>query len=570
MTPVDAVTQYALDVTEGRVVAGRLVRLACERHLRDVERQGTDEFPYVFDPSKGERVFKFYTYCRHVDGALADQPIILASWQKFIIGSIFSWVHRTTGLRRFRKAYVQVGRGNGKSTLLSGLGLYMLMMDRLPGAKTGEIGAEVYATATKSEQAHIVYDAARMMAIRSPDLLKRLEPGKTRMDYPATGSKFMPLSKDTKSLDGLKPTLGIIDEYHAHQTDEMYGVLVSAMGKRRQPLLFTITTAGFDLSAPCYKDEYIYLTKLLEGTLTNENYFAYIAQLDKDDNFQDESVWIKANPLVATTEEGMAYIRSEMQMALDVPGKMRNFLTKNLNIWVDQRDEGFMPMDKWRECGVKPEDMPDLTGLECIAGVDLSATTDLTSVGFEFRLTDGRVVGLSHSFMPEETVARRRKTDKVAYDQWIKDGWISETPGAVVDYNFVQAYIEKMVAEHGWKVKEVCVDRWNATQFMTELQNAGFNVVEIIQGPQTLSGPTKNLRELVMQKRYIHNNNPVLTWAMSNAVTRQDHNENIMLDKKKAAQRIDPVAALINAHVRIMVAAPVKKSVYEERGPRRL
>lgn len=572
MMPADAVTQYALDVTEGRVVAGRWVRLACERHLRDMERQDSDAFPYVFDPARAERVFKFYTYCRHVDGALDGQPIVLATWQKFIMGSVFGWVHRTTGLRRFRKAYVQVGRGNGKSTLLSGLGLYMLMQDRLPGQKKGEAGAEVYATATKSEQAHIVYDAARMMAIKSPDLLKRLEPGKTRMDYPETGSKFMPLSKDTKSLDGLKPTLGIIDEYHAHETDEMRGVLVSAMGKRLQPLLFTITTAGFNLSAPCYKDEYIYLTKLLDGVVKNEEYFAYIAQLDKDDNYQDESVWIKANPLVATTDAGMAYLRSELQMALDVPGQMRNFLTKNLNIWVDQRDDGYMPMDKWRACQADPvkNPWPDLTGRKCRAGGDLSTKNDLTSIGFEFTLDDGRIAVVSHSFMPAETLARKRKTDKVDYDLWVKQGWITETPGAVVDYRFITEYMEQQVKDHGWQVEEFCYDPFNATQFAQELSDLGYTCVEVRQGIPTLGEPTKNFREKVLDGKVIHDGNPVLTWAVSNAVTRTDHNQNIMLDKSKATERIDPLAALINAHVRAMVAAPQKKSVYEERGPRRL
>lgn len=569
MKPADAVTQYARDVTDGRVVAGRLVKLACERHLRDLERQDTDEFPYVFDPAKGERVFKFYTYCRHVDGALADQPIVLAPWQKFIIGSIFGWVHRETGLRRFRKAYVQVGRGNGKSTLLSGLGLFMLMQDRLPGQKLPEMGAEVYATATKSEQAHIVYDAARTMAMRSPDLIKRLEPGKTRMDYPERVSKFLPLSKDTKRLDGLKPTLGIIDEYHAHETDEMYGVLVSAMMKRRQPLLFIITTAGFDLSAPCYKDEYTYLVKVLEGTLSNEQYFAYIAQLDKDDNYKDESVWIKANPLVAETEEGMAYLRSELQIALDVPGKMRNFLTKNLNVWVDQKDDGYMPMEKWNACQANSQSqMPDLKGRRCKAGTDLSTKNDLTSVGFEFPLDDGRIAVVQHSFMPAETVAQKRKTDRVPYDLWIQQGWITETPGAVVDYRFIMQYIDDQVSENGWTVEELCYDPFNATQFAQEMTDLGYTCVEIRQGIPTLGEPTKNFRERVLDQKLIHNGDPVLTWAVSNAVTRTDHNQNIMLDKSKATERIDPLAALINAHVRVMTTATdkPKKSVYEKRG----
>ncbi len=530
-----------------RELAGKWVRLACECHLRDLERAGTDEFQYIFDPARANRVFAFFRFCRHVKGPLAGQPFELMPWQKFIVGSIFGWIHQDTGLRRFRKAYVQVARGNGKSSLLSALGLYMLMAD-------GEAGAEVYATATMREQARIVYDAARMMAIRSPDLLKRLEPGKMQTLHPASGSKFMPLSKDTKSLDGLNPHLGVIDEFHAHPTREMYDLLVSAMGKRLQPLLFIITTAGFDLASPCY-EEYTYLTKVLEGELENEQYFAYIAQLDPEDNPQDETVWIKANPLLAATEAGMEYLRAELQAALDVPSKMRSFLTKNLNIWVDRREKGYMPMDKWKACATGLENpMPDLDGRDCYIGVDLGAKIDLTSVAVEFPLEGGRFAVLSHSFIPEERLKERLKTDKQPYDSWARLGWLTVVPGAVVDQQAIIDWIEAEVAKNGWQVREICVDPWNATQFAIELQKRGYTVVEVTQGIRTLSEPTKHFREVVLNGQVIHDGSPVLNWAMGNAVTREDHNGNIMLDKAKSRERIDPVAALMNAHARAMHA----------------
>lgn len=490
--------------------------------------------------------FAFFLFCRHVKGGpLAGQPIELEPWQRFIIGSIFGWVHQDTGLRRYRKAYVQVARGNGKSTLLSGLGLYMLMAD-------GEQGAEVYATATKRDQARIVYDAARMMAIRSPDLLKRLEPGKAEMIHPTSGGRFAPLSKDTKSLDGLNPHLGIIDEYHAHPTREMYDLLVSAMGKRLQPLLFIITTAGFDLASPCY-EEYTYLTKVLSGELQNEQYFAYIAQLDPEDNPQDESCWIKANPLLAATQAGMEYLRGELRTALDVPSEMRSFLTKNMNIWVDRREEGYMPMDKWRACAVsKDNSLPDLAGRLCYIGVDLSAKIDLTSVGVEFPLGGGRYAVLSHSFIPEEAMRARLKTDKQPYDAWARLGWLTIIPGAVVDQQALLDWIDNAVAENSWQVREVCVDPWNATQFAIDLQKRGYMVVEIPQRIGNLTEATKDFRERVLRGEIIHDGSPVLTWAMGNAIERQDHNGNIMLDKAKSRERIDPVAALINAHARAM------------------
>lgn len=542
---VDAVTDYARAVVDGRQVAGRWVRLACERHLRDLERAGTDEFPYVFRPELAERVFDFFTYCRHVQGPLARTPIILDDWQRFIIGSIFGWIHQETGLRRYRQAYVQVARKNGKSTMLSGLSLYMLMAD-------GELGSQVYATATKKDQAKIVYDAARIMASRSPDLLRRLEPGRARIEHLATDSFMMPLSRDTKSLDGFNPHLGIVDEYHAHPTAEMVELLKSGMGQRLQPLLFIITTAGFDLAAPCYA-EYQYCTRILDGEVTNERYFVYIAQLDADDSPQDEAVWVKANPLLATTDYGMEYLRAELQEALDDPRKMRNFLTKNLNQWVDQRDQGYMPMERWAACAAGDENpMPDLAGRPCYIGVDLSSKIDLTSVAVEFPLGDGRLAVLSHSFIPRDKMLERMKTDRQPYDVWERQGWLTVIPGAVVDQQAIIDWIDGHATEYGWQVQEVCVDPWNATQFGIEMQKRGYTVVEIGQIPKILSEPTKNLRELVFKGHLIHDGSPVLTWAMGNAVERVDRNGNIMLDKAKSRERIDPAAALMNAHTRAM------------------
>ncbi|WP_143287130.1 terminase large subunit, partial [Caenibacillus caldisaponilyticus] len=346
---------------------------------------------------------------------------------------------------------------------------------------------------------------------------------------------------------------GIIDEYHAHETSEIYDVLVSGMGARPQPLIMIITTAGFDLSRPCYRVEYQYVSKILDpnSPIENDEYFVMINELDKGDDIKDERVWEKANPILCSYEEGRNYLRGELKTALDVPEKMRNFLTKNMNIWVDQKDNGYMPMDKWKACGT--DQLPDLQGRECFVGVDLSKKIDLTSISFEFPLGDGRFVVLSHSFIPEDTLDTKRKTDKVPYDLWVKQGWITTTPGAVVDYQFIKSYIQHKAEEKGWIIREICYDPYNATQFAQDMDAEGYLTVEIRQGFRTLSEPTKNFRELVLDGKIIHDNNPVLTWALGNVVIRQDHNENIMLDKDKSTDRIDPAAAVINAHVRAMV-----------------
>ncbi|MEI4680039.1 terminase TerL endonuclease subunit, partial [Bacillus cereus] len=285
----------------------------------------------------------------------------------------------------------------------------------------------------------------------------------------------------------------------------------------------------------------------------NDEYFVVICELDKDDDIKDETNWIKANPIVATYEAGMKKLRSDLKVALDNPEKMRSFLTKRMNIWVNRKENGYMDMSRWNKCD-EVIDLSALKGMECTVGADLSAKIDLTSVDFEFK-KDEKYVVISHSFIPEDTLFEKMKTDKVPYDIWAQQGWITVTPGSVVDYNFVKEYIKTMESDNDFKIKEICADPWNATQFMQDMEAEGYVVVEIRQGMATLSGPTKDFREQVYQKKMIHNNNPVLNWAIGNAVTKQDANENIMLDKSKATERIDPIAAVINSHVRCMLGS---------------
>lgn len=539
---LDVVTKYAKEIVEGQIIAGQKVILACKRHLNDLNRQNTDDFPYVWDYEKAEKVFKFFGFLKHVEGEFAGQIIKLADFQAFIIGSIFGWVHKDTRKRRFRKSYVQVARKAGKSLMEGGTGLYMQTGD-------GEYGAQIFSAATKREQAQLVYNIAKNMVYQSPELRKRLKPTRDAITYKEKNSKFIALAKDTKSLDGFNPHLGIIDEYHAHTTSEMYDVLVSGMGQRSQPLLMIITTAGFDLNSPCYK-EYEYLSGVLEGIYKNENYFIYIAELDEDDDIKDESTWIKANPILNTTPQMMDFLRQQLQEALDKPELMRSFLTKNMNKWVDMNDiAGYIPLNKWRKCF--SSNMPDTRGQQVYIGVDLSAKLDLTSLSFEFKIDDKYIV-FSHSFMPQEKLEEKRKKDKVPYDLWVKQGWITTTPRAVIDYRFVKQYMLDEVKKNDWIIKEICIDPWNSSQFITELDN--YTTVEIQQILNVLSLPTKDFREQVYMGNVIHIGNPVLEWAINNAVLKIDQNENIQLDKKKARERIDPIAAVINAHTRCMEA----------------
>ena len=424
----------------------------------------------------------------------------------------------------------------------------------------------------KPNRAKIVWNEAKMMLLRCAELKGKYTVAYGRINHTKSGSFMEALSKeDGKTGDGTHVQCGIVDEYHLHPTSEMLDMLTSGKNARRQPLVMIITTAGFDINNPCYRVEYDYVSKILDpdSPVENEQYFIMICELDKGDDIQDESNWPKANPILCSYTEGIEGVREDMREALDAPEKMRNFLTKNMNIWVDQKENGYMAMDKWSKCGASSSNpWPDVTGLPVIAGVDLSSTLDLTSVSFELDLPDGRTAVMSHSFIPEDTLAAKTSSDNVPYALWVEQGWITATPGASVDYNYVLKYMGDTYAENKWSKDEVCYDRALATWLRYQLEEKDYTPIDTPQGMQTLSEPTKTFRAKVYDKKVIHNNNPVLTWAIGNAVIREDHNGNIQLDKAKSKERIDPIAALMNAFVRALVTNV--KDVYEKRGMRSL
>lgn len=557
MNLIERVTNYAQDIVEGKILACKKHIAACDRFLNDVQRIPDEGFEFYFDADELFRFYKWSSMFKHTKGVLANQRIDLVNFQLFVVANIFCWKHKETDLRRFRKVYIQLARKNAKSQLLALITSYICFLS--------EEQEECYIAGWGREQSSLVYNEV-LSQIEAVDLLKgKFTNSYGRIKHEKRSSIIKPLSKESrKTGDGTNPSLAVLDEFHCHETSEIYDVLVSGMVARKSPLIVIITTAGFNLSSPCYT-EYQYVSSILdsESPIKNEQYFVMICELDKDDDIKDERNWIKANPLVATYPEGINFIRSELQTALDVPEKMRNFLTKNMNIWVDQKDNGYLDMSKWNLCGKKIS-LEELRGMKCIVGVDLSAKIDLTSIGFVFS-KDGLYYIFSHSFMPEDTLRAKMRSDKVPYDLWVKQGWITTTPGSVVDYSFIREYIKRMESEYGIKASEVCADPWNATQFMQDMEADGYTMVEIRQGISTLGAPTKHLREEVYKGNVIHDNNPVLTWAINNAVTRQDANENIMLDKSKATDRIDPIAAVINAHVRSMLNIN-SESVYESRG----
>lgn len=554
MTIKKRLIKYSEDILGDKIIACEKHKLACERFIRDIRNEGTSKFPYIWTEEEAQKIVDWFKFLRHSKGILAGQPIRIDEnpWQLFNNGNLYGWYHKDTGYRRFTKGYIQVARKNAKSQNMAGIGLYELSYF---STKNNEV-SEVYSAGTKKDQSRLIFEEAKLMLNGSP-LASRFNRLRTEIVHKKTGSFFKPLSKeDGQKGDGTNPQCFLIDEYHQHPTSEFYDLADSGMKARREPLLLIITTAGTDLNSPCYQQEYKYCSQILEGTIQNDSYYVMICELDKDDDISDERNWIKANPIVMSYPEGIKGMRESYEIAKEVPEKMRTFLTKNLNVWIQQKEDGYMDMNKWRACGqdIDKETLKSMIkGSNCIAGVDLSAKIDLTSIGFIFKLENGKYLVLGHSFMPEDTLREKMKSDKVPYDVWVKQGYITLTPGAVVDYNFIKKYIQNFEEEYECTVSEICVDPWNATQFMQDMEQEGYTVVEIRQGMMTLGGPTKDFRDQVYAGNVIHANNPVLTYAVSNAVVKMDHNENIMLDKAKSSERIDPIASVINAHVRAMV-----------------
>lgn len=567
MTLTDELIQYSKDCMADTRRVCQKHRWACERFLNDLKKSGTKEFPYIFDEEKALRFFEWAALHKHTKGVLAGEPIEFTPIQRFIFGNVYGWVHQDTGLRRFRKAYWQVARKNAKSQSLAIVGDYELMA-------LGEPMSEVYIGATKSMQAKIIYNEVVAMLKRCPLLNGKWHESYGVIRHPKSDSILRALSKDDgKTGDGLNPQCGLIDEYHAHPTDEILEVINTGMVARRQPLLFIITTAGTNFGGPCYRVEYPLVEKILDPSLDFDvaDYFCMVNELDRDqegnliDDVKDEECWVKANPIAATYPEGLANIRSKLASALESPEKMESFLTKNMNLWVNQSAMSYMDMAKWKERGAITEIPVDLYGRPAYVGIDLSKRIDLTAAGIIIPIdVDGTVqyVTRAQGFIPEDTVAVHEKTDKVPYRAWAKAGHLTITPGDVVDYRFIESWIHETTDDLGVNVKELCYDPYNATHFAQDFEAQGITTIEVRQGMRTLSEPTKAFREEAYRGNILHEPNPLLDWAISNAVTKRDHNENIILDKEKSTNRIDPIAAVINAFSRARVTAEEDMSDY--------
>lgn len=571
MKNVHPTTQYAMDVlySDYGNFCCELEKLVCRRHLDDLQRQGTPDFPYVFDETRADRIIDWYEkICRHVRGPFAGQLIQMEPWQKFDHGCLYGWVHRETGARRFRISFQLRARGNVKSTENSADCCYSMCADAIYPPRHPELARyeqmpEVSCAAVDRDQAKRVWGDAREMALQSPDILKRLEVHKNSISHKTRGGFMLPLSKDTKNKDSGAQTYVSIDEYHVWVSSEIKDTLYSGFGKRDQQLMSIISTAGLSAeNNPCKKEQEI-AEKILRGIIRDDSYFAVVRTLDKDDDPHDERFWPKANPILRSDNEYSRNLRGQIRSEHDLAfgskdyAKIRTWLTKRVNLWQETAEEKYLSncMERFKACAVSREEFRKLVeSRDMYLGLDLSKKIDLTADGSVVPLPDGRFAITGHGFIPQEAVAKHELTDRVPYTMWAKDNWCTVTPGAVTDYSFVNAHMNDLELDYRWKVREICFDPYSATQYAQEREREGYTCVEIRQGVQTLSEPTKTFREYILQGKIVHDGNPLLLWCFSNAVEETDSNGNIKLSKrnKDDSQRIDVAAAVINAFTRAL------------------
>lgn len=543
MTILSELKQYAADCIDQRIPSCKKHVWACQRFLRDLSRVGNEDFPYIWDEEEAGKIVKWFALLRHSKGVLAGQPIILQTCQKFSLCQIYGWRHKDTGLRRFTQCFKEVARKNAKSQEQSGVILYEISCGSV---KNGEL-YETYCAGTKRDQSKIVFNECINMLKGSP-LRSRFKITQTLITHSKTGSFLKALSKeDGKKGDGTNPAVLVLDEYHLHENTDFYDLGLGA--NSLEPLLMIITTAGKDLNCPCYQQEYKLCSRILnpDVPMENDSYFVDIFEADPGDDIAAEDTLKKANPIRAFYPEGLEILKKAYKNALEIPEKMTAFLTKCLNLWVQARENGYMDMAKWNRCVV--DKVPyDLRGASVYCGFDMSARIDLTSVSFIIPLQMEGVVKYvlySHSFIPNrEKLQERIAKDKQPYDAWERNGYITITDSEIVDQNKVMDYVLETCRKNQWEIKVLCFDPANAGKLMIDLSNEGFDVEEVYQSHRSLNEATAGFREQVYAGNIIVAVNPVLTFAMANAVVRMN-NGLIKIDKDAAKCRVDPVDATL-------------------------
>lgn len=529
--------KYIKDVDSKKILTCELVQLTIERHLKDLKRKDI-----YFDKdaaNKAIHIIENLSLGRDFDEDGNPKKLFfkLTPFQSFIVSQIFGWKLTKNGRRRYRYAYCEMARKQGKSTLAAAIALLMFI---------SEHSAEVYTIATKRDQAKIVFDIAKKLVAETPFLADAINVQKHNMSILTKYSKCEPLSSDSKKQDGLNPSCVINDEYHEHPTDSMFNVMKSGMGARKQPFLLTITTAGFDKFSPCYKYRNTCVS-ILKGQLEDDSTFAMIFTLDEEDDWEDRTKWIKADPNLGITVE-MDYLEQEYRQAKNNPTQVVNFQTKNLNIWTQAASIWIKDKD-WISCPSKIEE-EELKGAECWGGLDLAKTIDLNALCLSFPNVDVSRENMEFKciwkyWIPEDKIRNNR--DNIDYTQWVREGFIEATPGREVDYEYIIDEVAKCYTKYN--VMGIAYDPYMANASIVQGLEKNYNIVMTTfpQGFKYLSEPTAYIENLVVGKKLNHGNNPVTRWMCGNVELESNPEGLVKMSKRRSKNKIDGMYALANS-----------------------
>lgn len=542
----------------GKQTACRLVNLAVERHYYDLDHAAARGF--VFDWRTGARVVEFVErWLCHWKAEWAGQPIRLEPWQQWGLIVLFGWL-RPDGMRRFRRAWWRIARKNGKSLLAAAIGLYLMDADDEPGA-------EIFAAATKREQVtEYVWKDAWKMVSASPALSRRIQRWRSSVTLTCeeTGSKFQALGADEDTLDALHPHGAIVDEIHAHRTRGVWDKLETGMGARRQPLLFAITTAGDEMPNTPYEELDTYATSILEGfrgeKFVDDSWMVFAFELDADDDPFDPAVWVKANPNLGVSVKP-EFLAEQATKARNEPAFLPSFLRYHCNRRAAAGGEAAIPLDLWDACEDSGLLDADLSGRACYGGLDLSTTTDLTAFATLWADGDGYLLR-AHGWCPESGIERRAREDGAQYAAWAAQGWLTATPGNIVDYQLLQAQLLYWFGRYSYA--EIAYDRARAADVCVRLRDAGLPMVETPQGPVAFTGPYNRLLDLVRSGRLRHDGSPLLRWCVGNLRVREAGSGLWRKWKVNSRSRIDLIDAGIMALSRALLGG-TSGDVYDGR-----
>lgn len=527
---------YWEEIEAGRATVSKRVQKQYQRLVEEIRNPGK----YVFDETKANKPIEFIeAFCKHSKGEWAGQPVLLEMFQKAYIAALFGFIDSGTGLRRYRESLFYVARKNGKSTMLAGIAAYMMVAD-------GEGGAEVYSTATKRDQARILFDETHNMIKQSPDLSKHIKKRKSDLYFPLTMSKFQPLGKNSNTLDGLNAHCVIMDELHGVTDRNLYEVMKQSQSARRQPLLIMITTAG-TVRECIFDDMYAYAVNVVDGKFQDDSFLPILYELDEREEWTDPAMWEKANPGLGTIKKRDDLSR-KVEKAKNSPNDISGVLTKDFNIR-DTIASAWLTFDD-----INNEDTFDISRFKncyAIGGADLSITTDLTAATLLMvdKETQQRFVHQMY-WLPRASFEKRVQMDKIPYDKWLQKGLLRLCNGNSINYADVTAWFLEMVNEHGITPLWVYYDNYSAKYWVEEMEQHGFKMERCIQGAKTLSLPMQMMGADLQAKRINYNNNPILKWCLTNTGIQTDRNGNIVPVKNQAAKmRIDGMASMLDAYV---------------------